>query len=216
MRTGMAVATAALAAGVLFGAMGCEQRGDRGYSPGPGWTVAYTSDFGKAEAPEWTVINSTAKVVNGSLVVAAPEEDFQLMLKEPKCPGNVVMECVASVTGEKPSDISPILNADEDGYEWGYLLQFGAKGNTLDRLLKQGEEVTSTVVRQPLMVPGKVHHLVAMNDGGKITLTVDGAKVFEYTDPNPLKGSSHNMVGLYSYHATLKLDKVTVYTKKGE
>jgi hypothetical protein len=211
MKTGMAVAMVVLAAGVLFGGLGCQ----RAYNPGPEWTVAYTTDF-SGPAPEWTLLEGKPEVASGMLVVNGPEQETQLILKDHKFPGSVLVECVGSVSGATVSDISPILNADDSGYSAGYLLQFGGKSNTLDRLLKQGEEISSTVKNQPLLMPGKTYHVVAASDGGKISLLVDGVEVFQYTDASPLKGAGHDLIGFYTYHTILKLDKVTVYVKKAE
>ena len=212
MKTGMAVAMAVLATCVAFGGLGCQ----RAAAPPSGWTVAYTSDFNAPGAPEWTLLEGKTEVAGSMLVVNGPEQETQLMLKGYKFPGSVMVECVGSVSGAAVSDLSVILNADETGYAAGYLLQFGGRKNTLDQVMKQGTDVAATVKKQPLLVPGKTYTVVAVNDGGKISLKVDGVEVFQYTDASPLKGSGHDQIGFYSYHTVLKLDKVTVYVKTDE
>ena len=210
MKTGMLVAVAALSTGVLFGGLGCQQA----YDPGPGWTVAYSMEAGGPKLSDWTTSSGKLETVSGGLVVKASDGETLLTLKDRKFRGSVIVECVASVTGEKVSDISPMLNMDDSDWKGGYLLQFGGRANTLCRLMKEGEEVSSTVKKQPLLVPGKTYHVVAINDGGKICLLVDGIEVFQYRDTQPLNGAGHDRIGFYTYHTTLKLDKVTVYVKK--
>jgi hypothetical protein len=210
MKTGTLVAVAVLAASVPFGGLGCQQA----YNPGPGWTVAYITEAGGPKLSDWTASSGKLETVNGGLVVKASDAETLLTLKDRKFPGSVIVECVASVTGETVSDISPMLSMGDDGWKGGYLLQFGGKANTLCRLMKEGEEVSSTVKKQPLLVPGKTYHVVAVNDGGKLCLLVDGIEVFQYRDTQPLDGAGHDRIGFYTYHTTLKLDKVTVYVKK--
>jgi hypothetical protein len=210
MKTGMLVAMAVLAASVLFGGLGCQQA----YDPGPGWTVAYSTEAGGPKLSDWTTSSGKLEIVNGGLVVNASDAETLLTLKNRKFPGSAIVECVASVTGEKISDISPMLSMGDSGWKEGYLLQFGGKANTLNRLMREGEEVGSTVKNQPLLMPGKTYHVVAVNDGGKLSLLVDGVEVFQYRDTQPLKGAGHDRIGFYTYHTTLKLDKVTVYVKK--
>jgi len=212
MKKGTAVAMAVLAAGMVFGGLGCQ----RAAGPPPGWTVAYTTDFSGTSAPEWMLLEGKSEVAGGMLVVNGPEQETQLILKDHKFPGSVMVDVVGSVSGNTVSDLSPILNADDSGYRGGYLLQFGGRKNTLDQLMKQGDDIAATVKKQPLLVPGKAYHVVAVNDGGKISLQVDGAEVFQYTDASPLKGAGHELIGFYTYHTILKLDKVTVYVKKDE
>jgi hypothetical protein len=210
MKTGMLVAMAVLAVGVLFGGLGCQQA----YNPGPGWTVAYSTEAGGPKLSDWTTSSGKIETVKGGLVATATDAETLLTLKDRKFPGSVIVECVASVTGEKGSDISPMLNTGESDWKGGYLLQFGGKANTLNRLMREGEEVSSTVKKQPLLVLGKTYHVVAVNDGGKISLLVDGIEIFQYKDTQPLSGAGHDRIGFYTYHTTLKLDKVTVYVKK--
>jgi hypothetical protein len=213
MKTGKLAVLAILAAGVLF-SMGCQAGG---FNPGAEWTQVYSSDFGSGKAPEWAAVSGEVKPVDGALVLLpADEGETQAILKAPKCPGSVVVECVATPMpkGGKVSDLSPILNASDTGYDAGYMLQFGAKANTVNHLLKEGQQVAAT--DKPLLEAGKTYHVVAMNDGGKVSLMVDGKEVISYNDKGPLMGKGHDQVGFYTYQMTLKLSKVTVWVKKNE
>jgi hypothetical protein len=210
MKTGTLVVMAVSAAGMLFNGLGCQQV----YNPGPGWTVAYSTEAGGPKLSDWSMSSGKLETVNGGLVAKASDSETLLTLKDRKFPGSVVVECVASITGEKGSDISPMLNTGDSGWKGGYLLQFGGKAKMLNRLMREGEEVGSTVRKEPLLVPGRTYHVVAVNEGGIIRLLVDGIEVFQYRDTQPLGGAGHDRVGFYTYHATLRLDKVTVYARK--
>jgi len=180
-----------------------------------GWKLAYEADFSKAAAAnEWVKIGADVKVGKGSLVVTpAGSEEMQIMLKAPKFPGSVRVEFTGCLTGDAISDLTCILNGDESGYTNAYILQFAGRGNTLSRLLVADNPVDGTVNEKGVAKAGKKHSVVAENDGGKITLTVDGKKMFEHTDANPLKGAGQDMIGFYVWDCTMTLEKLVVYTK---
>lgn len=188
--------------------------------PAPaGWNQVYLADFKDAQKvpPAWTVLGGQASVADGALVLKAEEGvDAQIVLKTPQAVGSVRLEVVAGLqpigTGAV-CDLSPFLNADENGYEAGYLLQFGAAENTENRLRRAGEIIDGTVNAKPLVQPGKMHTVVAENDGGKVRLIVDGAEVLKFVDGDPLKGTGHGTIGFYTWSDTLKIQKITVWTK---
>jgi hypothetical protein len=218
---GLACLAAALSVACAMSA-GCGQPGEPAKpapraTPAGGWTVVYTGDFRK-DAPklpaEWQVVGGEARIERGALVLKGPEGDFaQLLLLEPRVPGSVRLECVASLTGNPISDISPFLNADASGYGSGYLFQFGGKGNTLNCLCRCEEDIGPTVKDKPLVKPGQKHHLLVENDGGTLRLVIDGQEVFRYTDPTPLKGPSQDRIGFYTWGCTLTIESLTVYRK---
>lgn len=188
--------------------------------PAPaGWNQVFMADFKDAQkvSPAWKVLSGQASVADGALVLKAEEGvDAQIVLKTPQAEGSVRLEVVAGLqpigTGAV-CDLSPFLNADENGYEAGYLLQFGAAENTENRLRRAGEIIDGTVNAKPLVQPGKMHTVVAENDAGKVRLIVDGAEVLKFVDSDPLKGSGHGTIGFYTWSDTLKIQKITVWTK---
>jgi len=203
--------TIGLCLGCLCG-LGCAAKAPSG------WTVAYSSDFDEAKLPaRWIVIEGDANVADGRLVLRAPADgQAQITLNEPAFAGSVRVEFDGSLTGDYVCDLSAFLNADAAGYAGGYLLQFGGMGNTQNRLIRAGEIIDSTVGDEPMVTPGKKHHVVAENDGGLIRLIVDGKELFSYKDTNPFAGAGHDRVGFYTWDCTLRIDKITIYTKKAE
>jgi hypothetical protein len=183
-----------------------------------GWAPAYSNDFSKDKlGSEWTVLEgATTQIAEGMLVIKGADADAEVMLKEPKFPLSVKMEFDASLSGETLSDISVILNGDPNGYANAYLLQFGGKANTKTQLIRDGEAVESTIKEKPLVKADQKYHVVAINDGGKISLNIDGKDAFTYIDASPLKGDDHAMIGFYTYGDTLKIDNLKIYRKAGE
>lgn len=186
-------------------------------APG-GWVVAYSNDFSTDKlGSEWLVMEgATTQMADGKLVIKGADADAEVMLKEPKFPASVKMEFDASLSGETLSDISVVLGGDDNGFVNGYLLQFGGKANTKTQLTKESEAVESTIMDKPLVKADQKYHVVAANDGGKISLNIDGKDAFAYTDATPPKGNDHAMVGFYTYGDTLKIDNLKIYRKAGE
>ena len=189
-------------------------------APG-GWTVAYSiapNQPGKI-GPEWLLAKgATAEIAAGALVLKPTEDtgaSCEVMLKAPAVPGSVKVEFDAVLDSVSPSDISVILNANEKGLSTGYLLQFGGKGNTYTGLTRAGEAVDSTVSDMAIK-GGQKYRVVAANDAGRVSLSVDGKEVFSYKDPDPLEGDENGMVGFYTFASTLKITGLTIFRKPGE
>ena len=190
-------------------AVGCD-----GGSPA-GWTRAYAADLSDpATAAAWTPLAGTVKVAGGVMAVAPKDsENAEVLLGKPTFEGDVRVELVGSLTGKEISDLSVILGAGPSGFDSGYLLQFGGGGNTESRLRIAGELVDKTINDKALVTPGRKHRVVAMRDGGTVTLEVDGKIAFEHTDPNPLRGPTHARIGFYTWESVLTIHELTVYTK---
>lgn len=184
--------------------------------PPPGWKLAYTANFKDVDKlpAAWKVIVGDAKIADGKLVLTAAEQaDGQIVLTEPKFPGSVRLEVDACLEGAGICDLSPYLNGDQTGYQSGYLLQFGAAENTENRIRRAGEIVDAKANTTVFVKAGKRHHVVAENDAGKLRLIVDGKEILSYTDSEPLKGAGHDQIGFYTWGCSLKIEKITIYTK---
>jgi len=187
--------------------------------PADGWTVVYAADFkqaGKLPA-EWKALAGEGKIDGGALVLTAPSDDEgQIVLLTPQVPGSVRVECVASLKGDPISDISPFINADTSGYASGYLFQFGGKANTVNWLNRYDTPFDDTMKTSPLIKPGQKYQILAENDGGRLRLVIDGQEIFRHTDPEPLKGPSHDRIGFYTWGCTLMIEKLSVSAKPAE
>lgn len=178
------------------------------------WTVVQKVDLTGAKLPKgWTILNGDVEVKDGAILMKAGEGECAISLTDPKMPASVKVEFDGTLTGERICDMSAWLNGGEDGFASGYLVQFAGDENKQNRLRKEGEIVESTVCDKPMATAGKKAHVVAANDGGVISLTVDGKKVFEYKDPKPLAGAEHGQVGFYTYGCDLKVENVVISKK---
>ena len=203
---------AGLVAALLSGVVAIAQ--DKPAATDNGWTVAKKVEIKDTKLPkEWSVLAGDVEVKDGAIIMKAGDGECSILLTSPKMPNGVKVEFDGTLTGDEICDMTAFLNAGEDGFASGYLVQFAGDANKQNRLRKEGEIVESTVCDKPLATAGKKAHVVAANDGGVISLSVDGKKVFEYKDPKPLSGDAHSLVGFYTYGCTLKVENVVVSAK---
>ena len=190
-------------------------------SPADGWTIAYRLDANKAGklGPEWLINEgATAQIVEGSLVIksaAADGGDCLVMLKTPAFPRSVKVEFDATLEGDNISDIGAILNGDEKGYANGYLLQFGGMGNSVTWLRRAGAKVEDTE-SDATITAGQKYHIVAQNIAGEVSLTIDGKEVVRHTDPEPLEGDGHGMIGLFTWAGKLTISNLIVSKRSND
>jgi hypothetical protein len=189
-------------------------------APSGEWKVVYSLDANAAKlGPEWLVGDgAVAELAAGSLVLkskAPSGGDTPVMLKAPALPRSVKVEFDAVLEGDIISDMSVILNGDEKAYANGYLLQFGGMANNYTGLKRAGAKVAETD-SDARITPGQKHHLVAQNKAGEITLTIDDKEAFSHTDPEPLEGEDHGMIGLYTWAGKLTISKLVVYKLANE
>jgi len=180
------------------------------------WKVAYTANLKDPKTVEqFTKAGCDITVADGVMTIKSTEDGEAIaFLKAPKFPGDVKVEVVASLSGEKLSDLSVLLNSNEEsGRSGGYLLQVGAKGNKMGRLLRQGTQVDESVNGKAVVTAGKKYTLVAEKNAGTVSLTLDGKEVFSVKDQAPIKGDSSALVALYTWGCTIKVEKLVISTK---
>ena len=185
------------------------------------WVAAYTSDFANVKTTEdnWFCTVGGMKCGDGKMVLTPGHRNNALAIIDAlSFSKSVRVEVTGSASPcEKPEYLSFSICLNTDGAEMGsgYLLQFGAKGNTCSLLKRKGEVVTSTINKAVRPEAGKTYKIVAEKLDNRVSLSVDGAQVFSYTDPTPLEDPSRGCVGLFTWACSLAIDKVTIYTRKG-
>ena len=177
--------------------------------------MAYTADLKDPKTVEqFTKVGCEVTVADGVMTVKSTDDEAIAFFKTQKFPGDVRVEMVASLSGEKLSDLSVILNGNEQsGRDSGYLLQVGGKGNKLGRLLRQGTLVDASWDNKAVITAGKKYTIVAEKNGGTVSLTMDGRKVFTIQDVDPIKGDANALVALYTWKYTMKIEKLVISTK---
>ena len=180
------------------------------------WKVAYTADLKDPKtAEQFAKVGCTVTVADGVMTFKSTDEGEAIaFLKTQKFPGDVRVELVASLSGEKLSDLSLILNGNEQsGRDSGYLLQVGAKGNKMGRLQRQGTVAEESINGKGVVSAGKKHTVVAEKNAGTISLTLDGKEIFSVKDNSPIKGDANALVALYTWRCTMKVEKLVISTK---
>jgi len=223
MKHGLRQGVIGVSLAVMMIAMGCSSLTTHvNRQSEPEWVAAYTSDFANAKATEdnWFCTVGGMKCDDGKMLLMPGHRNNALaVLDSMSFCRSVRVEVTGSVSPrEKPEYLSfNICLNTTDGAEGGtgYLLQFGAKGNTCSLLKKKDEVVTATINKAIRPEAGKTYKIVAEKLDNRISLSVDGAQVFSYTDPTPLEDPSRGSVGLFTWACSLAIDKVTIYTRKG-
>ena len=196
-----------------------------------GWELAFSDDFKRDKlGDDWKVLDGNWTVENGAL------RGSGMLASTRGFPGDgspafqrLEFEAVtdakpADVTGEASaqplpvSDLSSILHGkiDPDKPDFlnsGYFFQFGWKMNKRNRISKAGQALAADNNPATLIVPGKVHKIVAENDGGALRLFVDGLLVIEARETQSILGGGHDRVGFYFFTAA-KVLNVKVYTRR--
>ena len=212
---------------VLFSAVALTAGGRATGEPAPtvasgDWVVAYQSDFKNAKATEadWRCRLGEMKTGDGKLVLLPKERKKRiwLILDPLVFPGSFRVEITGSViAGAKPESLgfNICINTYRDEVSSGYLLQFGAKGNTCSLLRRNGKVVEETINRDVRPVSGRSYDIVAEKVDGRISLWVDGTLAFSYTDPAPLGDATCDSLGLHAQACTLSMEKIAIRTRQG-
>jgi len=174
------------------------------------WDLAFSDDFERDQlGDDWKVLVGEWRTEGGKLVSTGSHAEIVITRKFPGCQR---LEFEAMTNAARPCDFSPSIQGAGLGTAraTGYLLQFGGAGNTLNRILRNDQQIEDRSV-QRFIEPGKVHHVVAELDGDTVRLIVDGYTIMEARDYPPLLGPGHETVGLYIYAETA-IDNIKVFT----
>ncbi len=174
------------------------------------WTLVFSDDFERDELGEnWKVLAGDWRIEAGKLVCGPGYSEIVINKTFPGCHR---IEFEAITRGERPCDFSPVIQSAGRGYSGGYLIQFGGRANTVNRILRADEPLEDRSADRFIQA-GEVHNIAAELDGNTLRLTVDGSIIAEGRDSAPLLGEGHEMAGLY-IHCETTVDNVKVYTSK--
>jgi hypothetical protein len=197
-----------------------------------GWKLAMQDTFDQGSLEQrWQIIDGTWKLDGGDLVGSGtllsvqtfPEGDnvgfhrveFEVVSEAPPAVAHDGQAAPAPVV----SDMDVALQAQALGEQKaspiasGYFLQFGGFMNTRNQIRRARAVLVADMKPTVLIEPGKVHKIVAENDGGDVRLYVNGKQVLAGRDPSPLLGPEHNRVGFY-FMTNVRLHVVKVYVKR--
>ncbi|HYE07033.1 MAG TPA: protein kinase [Planctomycetota bacterium] len=177
------------------------------------WQLVYSDDFSQPDVEqrwELMVVNGSAAVVDGRLRLDGGTPQVA-MLRE-RFSGDLRIEWTCRQRGAILSDVTCFMasSAFASGKSpHGYLFQFGGCGNTLSRLLRDGEPLCSR--KGAVLVEDRTYSAVAERIGGRLTLLVDGRRIVEHHDDVPLEDEDRGRLGFYGYSAETWIDDVAVW-----
>ena len=135
------------------------------------WRLVHSDDFaGTALGPRWRAALGKWEVRDGVLV-SGTDRSFLAYAEPLRAP--VRIEYDTQAVGGTAGDLSAFWLKDPADYASGYLIGFGSNGNSLNKVLVNGEQIAGT--DKPLVQPGKWHHvIVQVLPNGHVQLIVDG------------------------------------------
>jgi hypothetical protein len=108
------------------------------------------------------------------------------------------------------SDINCTVAADGRDLSSGYSFMLGGWDNKYTRLLR-GNQVVAEAADKVIPRSSSIHrqwfNLRLRKSGGRLRCWLDGAPLFDYTDPDPLTG---NRVALWTYNNAIALARVRI------
>ena len=172
---------------------------------GVNWKLVYGDDFDRANfGNRWRVGSGNWETKGG----LAYSSGVAFLCYAEKLPAPVRIEYDARVVGQVGGDLSACWLADPAQHTSGYLVGFGSNGNTCNKVLINGEQVTTA--ERPVVTPGKWHHVIAQVLGeGRVQLIVDDQLSIDYAGNPP---GEPEFPGLWSWNSDGVFSKVRVYT----
>jgi hypothetical protein len=173
------------------------------------WKLAWEDDFNRAEVgDEWFQWMGESKIVDGRLYLWG---GCATLLTERRFQPDVMLEFIAEADRDKPAcDLSAAVAADKC-YGWWHILAFGGRSNQVNQIYGGG---ASIVDKSPslLIEYGKKYKMTAVKEGTRLTYYVDGVKIIENDDPDPLGGPGFDRVGLITWTG-MYVDDFKVYER---
>lgn len=171
------------------------------------WKLEFQDDFERTEIGDQWSVSGKGKVMDGALLL---EGVSQATINRGFKPDVRLEFDARSLPGVPPCDLSATL-ACGDLMQYGYLLGFGARGNTANHLVGPGAGWAD--LKPPFPIEReKLYHLVARMEGKRITYTVNGTDIIDRTVEDPLGGPSFDRVGLLTWTG-MTVDNVRVYER---
>lgn len=186
-----------------------------------GWELVLQDTFDRDELGDtWDVVAGNWRVENGAL------HGQGALLTAQGIPGGDAigfqrLEFKVATTEDLPrvSDMSSLLHAtrpaEDDNAPWdaGYFFQFGGKWNSMHRILRRGETLVSESQSETVIDQEKLHHIIVENDGGRLSLFVDGENILTAQDEMPLLGQDADRAGFY-FFTPFTVHEVKIYVKR--
>jgi hypothetical protein len=175
------------------------------HTAGVDWKLVWADDFDRDNlGGRWRVGTGTW-TVNGGLLQA---RGIAFLSYAEKLPAPVRIEYDTRVPGGTGGDLSACWLAKPDDFTSGCLIGFGSNGNTANKIVLGGSDVTNAP--GPLVQRGKWHHVIAqILASGRVQLIVDDQMSLDFAGPAP---GEPKYPGLWSWQSDGVFSKVRIYT----
>lgn len=184
------------------------------YQTGQVWYRVVDEDFSDAEAfaSRWEVAGGTWEIRDGELRIYGGEP--QLLIFKKDLPGDVRIEFECRQESAYLNDVSCFLaasrltNRRELPYT-GYELKFGGFDNSMNLLVRSDRRLWSEIASP--IERGKTYRVMAERVGARLRLVVNQREIFNVTDPEPISGGDHCVVGLFGWIADTRYRRIRIY-----
>lgn len=175
----------------------------------PGWQLAWEDNFDRVEVGDgWLVTSGKASIRDGRLLLEGG--GATILTTRPFKPDVMLEFDAQAVPGVPACDLSATIGGNPD-HGYGYLFAFGARYNQVNQLLGRG--VRQVDEKPPFVIEhGKTYHIVARQEGKRLTYTVNGVKLLDAVTDGLAAGPGFDRVGLVTWTAML-VDNVRVHER---
>lgn len=187
------------------------------------WVAAYSANLQnqKTAENEWWDSIGGAAMSDGKLVLTPGKRgNWEAFLFTPRVRGSVRVEMTASITAPaKPENVGFDLRVNDNvpvgtNPERNYRFRLGANGNSCCLAMRDEKTLAGTDNNTVQLKADTSFQLIAEQDEGQISLSVNGAQVFSVRDDKPLNVPAMDMVGLSGRGCTLLVERFVVYARK--
>lgn len=181
--------------------------GELRHTAGVQWQLVHGDDFDRTTlGGRWRVARGAWQCAGG-LLIGSGSGGFLAYAEKVSAPVRIEYD-TRIMKGDSAGDLSSFWLADPTNYGSGYLLGFGSNGNTLNKVMIDGEQVATG--ERPLPQPGKWHHVIAqILTDGRVQLIVDDQLALAYTGKSP---GEPKYPGLWVWGPDGVFAKVRIYT----
>ncbi|GEM_PF-1053632 len=179
-----------------------------------GWKVAWIADLNNPKSADQWLTTAGSITTGGGVLCLRSEEagEGETTLAVPTFPDSVRVEYVGYLNGENSGDLTTILNANASGSSSGYTFQFAGRARTLTRILRASKPLDGENKDLSFEV-GRAYRIAIERDGATLRLFVDGRKLLEAVDPQPLAGHDLDRIGFYTFDGALCIKELRVLVK---
>lgn len=170
------------------------------------WKPVFEDDFSRLTlGGRWRALRGSWAIASGRLVTK--QTGVIAILQTVKPPLRIEFDA----SSHNPGDLTAFWGTLDRGYEGGYFIGFGSNGNTLNKILRLGQQVADSAT--VLIQKDKTHHVAAQvialpGQPAWVELLVDGKPAIRYRDPQPVTDA--NTPGLIAWSEG-EFDNVKVY-----